>query len=50
MVQAGACIVPGDGNFSFGLAESEIKITLLSSEGPVKQLRCWWHSHGRPMN
>lgn len=50
MVWAGACIVPRDGNFSFDLAESEIKIILLSSEGPVEQLRCWSRSHGKPMN
>lgn len=37
-IRAGACTVPGDGNFSFDLAESKIKIGLLSSEGPVKQL------------
>lgn len=36
MVRAGACTVRGDGNFSFDLAESEIKIGLPSSEGPVE--------------
>lgn len=46
-MRAGACTVHGDGNFSFDLAESEIKIGLPSSEGPVEQLWCWSRSHDK---
>jgi len=49
-VRAGACTVPRDGNFPFDLAQSKIKIGVLSSEGPVKQLWCWSHSLGKPMD